>query len=169
MTRLIVALLSLVVCTTRPVFAADYVLKLETTTDAESTIGDGKPVTTSDVRTLELLITPERRFRGRTTWEDQRLTVKGKMTEEKDGTLKFEIDCGHFVKWAPPGKRETGNPVPDIENGETARVTLGVTPGKPVIIGSMVTNQTTGTPQGNRNDKRAITFRLTIVEDDGDE
>ncbi len=96
------AWLCLIAWNTSPVFASDYVLKLEMTTEVEARVGEGKSIKTSDVRTLEILITPDRRFHGKTTWENQRLAIKGKLTEEKDGTLRLDIRCALAVKVVAP-------------------------------------------------------------------
>src|SRR5258707_1034168 len=103
MARLItVALMSLIVVGTEPLSAKDYILKLEFSTDCETKVGNGKIEKKSDLRTIEILITPERRFHGKTTWEKDTLAVKGKLTETEDGKLAVEIDC-RYSRPATPG------------------------------------------------------------------
>src|SRR5262245_50578727 len=169
MIRLKFAILSLVIFTARLATARDFVLKIEMTTDVESKVADGKPVKSSDVRTLEIAITPERRFHGKTTWENQRLAMKGNLTEEKDGTLRLDIRCEHSVKTVTTAKVDDGSSEPVFENLSTTNTTIGLAPGQPLTIGGFGTNQTIETPDGNREEMRLKTFRVTVVEDADDE
>lgn len=169
MKRLSIALLSLIVGNASPVLAGDYVLKVEMTTEVDSKVGDGKPIKKSDVRMLEITITPDRRFHGRTTWENQRLAIKGKLTEEKGGTLRLDIDCRHAERIVPPGSSEDGPSPAEIENHTSAKGTFGITGGQPRFLGGMMTSQTSETPHGTLHEKQTMSLRVTIVEDGADE
>jgi hypothetical protein len=169
MIRLKFAILSLVIFTARIAIARDYVLRIEMTTDVESKVADGKPVKSSDVRTLEIAIAPERRFHGKTTWENQRLAMKGNLTEERDGTLRLDIRCEHSVKTMATEQREDGSAAPSFENLSTTNTTIAIAPGRRLTIGGFGTTQTIATPDGNREEMRLKTFRVTVVEDADDE
>ena len=168
MKRMVAAALCLMACRALPAVAGDYVLKLEMTTEVESKLGDGKPVKTSDVRMLEILIVPELRFHGKTTWENQRLTVKGKMTEEKDGKLRLDIRCEHAVKTVATERIGDGNSGPDNELRSRVNTTVAVKPGDPLVIAGLISSQT-NTARPSDLDEARITFRVTVVEGDDDE
>jgi len=154
MNRLIsVALISVIIAETEPLFAKDkdYVLKLELRTDVETKVGSVMVSKKSDSRMFEVLIVPEHRFQGKTTWDNTSMSVKGKATESKAGEFAIEIDCRHSSP----------------EGNQRARTTIGVSPGQTVFLGgSSVTSHSLNEIYET---KTKIEFRLTLVEDVSDD
>ena|SRR5579872_4909383 len=172
MARLItVALMSLIVLVTEIAFAKDYVLKIELTTEVETKVGNGKSSNKSELKAVEILITPERRFLGKTAWGKESMLAKGKLTEAKDGTVSVDIECGYSRLPTPGGGRPDRAYYSQPENEDHCSVKgkYGLVPGQAVFLGGSTTNETTNIAGGIRNTKVKQEFRVTLVEDESPE
>ena len=133
---------------------------------AESTqMGDGPVQLVSTTRTLDVMVGPDGRFRGRVAWDKVTITVKGKLTLQPDGRVLIDIDAVQSTKTGDFIPIADGEPDREIENKLSAKTQLEVKLNETILIGGFESTGTQETSEGITHRLSKQRVQLTILNE----